>query len=303
MTYRTLALAALALAACSSDPTSASLDRRSRTGLAGSLRLDVAVSPERLSLGDTARIEVSLTNTADTAVTLHFPSGCQLHYVVEHESGRAVPQEGGGYACTQALTALHLPAGATERHEFRWTHTQFLYPPSARAFQPAGRYRVYGMIFGHAEGPEALSEIPATLEVIDTATYGAKPNVAISLSPTRARVRPGDTVSVDVVLRNLSAESVTMRFTSTCQFRFEVYESWRRPGDAPVSVVGDACGDALTSLTLGPLATRTERVVWRAVDRSGAPLRTAGYALYGTLGTHAPERLLQAPVSFLRVEP
>lgn len=303
MRTRPLALALLALCACSSDPASSSLADRTARLLPGSLTLKAAITPARLALGDTARIEVSLRNDADTAVTLHFPTGCQLHYVVERADGRAVPEEGGGYACTQALTTLHLEPGATARHEFPWTHTQYVSEPYARAYQPAGAYRVHPTIFWHdADGAMRRGE-PAGFEVIDTATYGASPGVAIAVAPARTSVRAGDTLSVLATFRNLTRGPVAMRFTSTCHFRVAFLANGQRIGDVPASTVGDACGDALTSVTLAPGETRVERVAWRAADAQGRPLPAGGYMLVGTLGTHAPERLLEAPIKFVRVEP
>lgn len=302
MKHRPLAFALVALAACATDPTASSL-RGLTTSLSEGLTLSVTATPARLVLGDSARFEVALTNHADTAVTLHFPSGCQLHYVVEDAEGGAVPDEGGGHGCTQALTTLHLPAGATHRREFTWSHTRYTSSPYAKSYRRPGAYRVVPTITGRADGVETDRGTPASFEVIDTATYGAKPEVAIAVEPARTRVRTGDTLSVFVLFENLGAETVQMRFTSTCQYRLAFYASAQSSAETPASVLGDACGDALTSLTLAVGETRVERAVWRAVGQDGAPLPVDGYRVVGTLGAHAPERKIDAPLKFIRVDP
>jgi hypothetical protein len=116
--------------------------------------------------------------------------------------------------------------------------------------------------------------------------------LAVSVSPTRLVL--GDTARFEVTLTNTTATAVTLDFPSGCQLHYEVEYA---------SVYGDACGDALTSMTLAPDEARVEHAVWRAVGQDGAPLPVEGYMIVGTLGAHAPERVIDAPPKFIRVDP
>lgn len=295
-----LVLAALLLAGCADPPSSPGTDVRRLLPLDSGLQLGITVSPTRIQVGDSARVTVTLTNRSDAPITLHFGSGCQLHYEVRTPAGDSVPPEGGGHACTQALTSLSLQPGETSAQHFRWTHTRYDYPPYTRAFQGPGVLRFRPVLLTSAEG--LAGEAVADLTVEDTTTYGAKPLVGIAVQPARSPVRAGDTVTVNVQLRNLDRRPVTMRFTSTCQVRVQLSTGWGAT-EKVVGTFGEACGDALTSLILAAGATRTIPVLWRAVAPGGAPLPAGGVTIRASLGLHAPERVLDAPLAFLRVEP
>ena len=170
MKSRTLPLGLLLAGACATDPTGTRIDERAlQTPIAGGLSIGATVTPSTLALGDTALITVSLTNTADTAVVLRFPTGCQVHYAVEDAAGSPAPDEGGGYGCTQAVTTLVVAPGATERREFRWTHTRYTYPPQARAFLAAGSYRVVPILLPRVDAPTEHRGDAVPFEVVDTA--------------------------------------------------------------------------------------------------------------------------------------
>lgn len=265
---------------------------------AAGLDFDVDVSPRRIELGDTALVTASVTNRTDTAKELTF-GGCRLWIEAEGAAGEAIPQEGGGIACAGVITTVTLAPGASMRTTSHWTHTRLTYAPLGFALQPARAVRfrpVLGVMV--AAGQYLRSSETVELVVTDTSTYGAKPEVAVSVA-TRAAVRAGDTTTVSVRLENLAGVPVTMRFLWTCQVR--VAFDLDAPS-APASVVGDACGDALTALRLDAREVRVIRLVWRASGPTGAPLAPGVYAVRATLGTHAPERRLAAPVAFIRVD-
>lgn len=293
-------VAATLLAACSDAPSGTTTDVRRLLPLSSGLELGIAVSPARIQVGDSARVTVTLTNRTDAPVTLHFGSGCQLHYEVTTLAGDPVPPQGGGYMCTAALTTLSLEPGETETQHFRWTHTRYDYPPYTRAYQGRGVLRFRPVLLTTADG--VTGHAVADLAVDDTTTYGAKPLVGIGVAAARSPVRAGDTVTVRVTLRNLDRRPVSMRFTSTCQVRVRLSTGWGA-NETVVSSVGEACGDALTSLTLAAGETRVVPGLWRAVDARRAPLPPGGLTIRASLGAHAPERRLDAPLAFMRVDP
>lgn len=132
-------LAIVGLLGCDTPITSADLDT-----VPQALRVDVSVQPDTIVPGDTAHIEVRLTNPLPLPVTLHFSSSCQLIYEIENAEGEPVHPRG-GWGCLQTLTELHLAAGETHTRQFTWTGDRSLYPEEGREPFPAGEYRVVGM--------------------------------------------------------------------------------------------------------------------------------------------------------------
>lgn len=132
-------LAILGLLGCDTPITSAELDT-----VPHALRVDVSVHPDTIVPGDTAHIEVRLTNPLPLPVKLHFSSSCQLLFKVENAEGERVHPRG-GWGCLQTLTELNLDAGDTHTRQFTWTGARSLYPEEGREPFPAGEYRVVGM--------------------------------------------------------------------------------------------------------------------------------------------------------------
>lgn len=131
-------LGLLGLLGCDTPITSAELDT-----VPQALRVDVSVQPDTIVPGDTAHIEVRLTNPLPLPITLHFSTSCQVLFEVEDADGKLVA--GGRGGCLQTLTELHLAAGETHTRQFTWTGDRSLYPEEGREPFPAGEYRVVGM--------------------------------------------------------------------------------------------------------------------------------------------------------------
>ena len=296
----TLVLAALLLTGCADSP--AGSDQRGLFATlpqAAGLDFDVSVAPERMELGDTALVTATVTNRTSATKELTF-GGCQLWIEAEGAGGEEIPQEGGGIACAGVISHARLAPGESMRTTSRWTHTRLTYPPLGYALQPARTVR-FRAVLGITVAPGQFLRSPETAELVvtDTSTYGAKADVSIAAT-ARGPVRSGDTVTVNVRLENLRGAPVTMRFLQTCQVRVAFHLA--TPAE-PASVIGDACGDALTSLTLGAREVRTIPLLWRATGRTGAALAPGMYTIRATLGTHPPERRLAAPITHVRVDP
>ena len=79
------------------------------SGDARSLVFTAEVSKSRVKVGDTASLIYTLRNPTNQRVVLTFPSGCQITGRVRRGRHEVWPQP---YACTAAITAIILDAGA-----------------------------------------------------------------------------------------------------------------------------------------------------------------------------------------------
>ena len=109
------------------------------------LRLEVSVDRAVITSGDTANIQVSLTNTRSEPVTLHFGSTCQLVFEVENAAGQRVYPVG-GWGCGMALTELSIKSGETRKMEAKWVTGGSPNPDEGRDPFPSGQYQVYGVL-------------------------------------------------------------------------------------------------------------------------------------------------------------
>jgi hypothetical protein len=117
----------------------------------------------------------------------------------------------------------------------------------------------------------------------------------IEIALSSHELRLGEQGAVTMRLRNLTAEAVTLTFSSTCQLNVYIRRSsgqlvYPYPG-------GHACGDAITSITLEPFAEHSEifrlhaihpdweylrdvaRIAWL-----GFPITPGRYRVYAELG-------------------
>lgn len=110
------------------------------------LELSLALSKERLQVGE--RMELSLTarNPASTDVTLYFSSSCQMYYALDAYQ----PPE----ACLMVLTQVTIPAFGS--HTWRRTHSWSAYNPGP------GTHVLSGGLHGYGEA------VPITFEVLPT---------------------------------------------------------------------------------------------------------------------------------------
>lgn len=155
---RSTLLLVVALLGCESA-TEVQISTESATVPAG-LRLEVAVEPEEMLPGDTARIEVRLTNDRPGPLTIRFGSTCQLAFQVENAAGEPVYPR--GWACGLGFTQIDLASGETREAQFSWTGDRSRYPQEGREPFPAGEYRVFGVLGAQAE----LRSEPTTLVLL-----------------------------------------------------------------------------------------------------------------------------------------
>lgn len=126
---------------------------------AGGLRLDGSISSTIVPVGKTHVLTFRLRNLTEQSMTLHFSSGCQITPFIETRSGEDVYPQGGGYACTTALTSLTIEPGGEVLRPMR-VHGG---PPSASDVDvglpiPRGRYRAYAILEPNSSGVKLRSE-------------------------------------------------------------------------------------------------------------------------------------------------
>ena len=85
-------------------------------GVAGPFEFTASVSPSTIRVGETATFTLQLRNTSSEALTLNFPSTCQIVPYVSKPNGTLVYPQGGGWGCGQALTQLRLEPGGIVVH-------------------------------------------------------------------------------------------------------------------------------------------------------------------------------------------
>lgn len=110
---RALILACLAAAGCGgADSPSSPSDQ-------DALRLTASSTQAVLKPGDVATLRFRLENAGSSAVTLQFPTSCQISPYIATASRVVVYPGGGHWVCAQVLTSLTLPAGGTKVEELR----------------------------------------------------------------------------------------------------------------------------------------------------------------------------------------
>jgi len=138
---RALILGCLVLAACNGASPSSPSD-------SPALRLTATISQAVLQPGDIATLTFRLENTGTTAVTLQFPSACQVSPYIETAPGTVVYPGGGQWACAQVVTTLTLAPGGSKVEELqvRGGTSQMSSAPGL----PPGDYGAYARIDGSA---------------------------------------------------------------------------------------------------------------------------------------------------------
>ena len=129
-----VAIAAL-LASCA-GPT--------RPSTSDSLQLTVSPAETLVGSGSMATFTMRLTNIGTQAITLTFPSSCQIVPHFTDRSGRDVVPVGGGFACLTVLTSLTLaPGESTIRMVDVREGDQ---PQSPYVVMPEGEYAIYATL-------------------------------------------------------------------------------------------------------------------------------------------------------------
>ena len=143
---RWAAFAVLAAAACSESPSGLASLRD--TGLS----ISSGVSRTSIDSGQRVDLSVTLTNTSDHPVTLHFNSGCHVLPYVTTLTGTVVAPGGGGWLCTAALTQLTFGPGESKTFTWAWAGgSDFAGGLAQAGSEPKGDYSFYASMTA-AEG-------------------------------------------------------------------------------------------------------------------------------------------------------
>lgn len=110
------------------------------TGLS-QIATEVSIDLPAFRPGETAKIQVKVTNGGSRATTLCFTSGCMLAFQVQDADGRVVAP--GGFACTLDAPTVTLAPGQVWTWDFAWKGEG--YDPYSGFYPlPAGVYSLYG---------------------------------------------------------------------------------------------------------------------------------------------------------------
>ena len=113
------------------------------------------ISPSSIQPGGTAVATFTLTNVSTRAVTVGFPSSCQvLPYVRERVTQRLVHPSGGGYVCATVVTGLTLEAGQSTVQTVHIASTGRGVTSALASIVDLlpGEYSVYAEVAGTLEG-------------------------------------------------------------------------------------------------------------------------------------------------------
>lgn len=116
------------------------------------LQATVLVTPRAIVAGTSPTVVVSLTNRGKETFILHFPTSCQLFFIVRNAEGQPV---GPGITCADELSELQLQPGDTILRTF---HAPW------GAGLPAGRYQVFPTFVTRAD--PAPNGPPFTVRVV-----------------------------------------------------------------------------------------------------------------------------------------
>jgi hypothetical protein len=260
------------------------------TRLGDSLELVVRVMPSSFGPGDSAAVEITLTNRTRRRLELK-QLGCRpLFYEVRDLAGRQFPLDEGAPACA-SISPLVLAPHAVQRARFTWTAT-YPEPLAARASLPEGTYRVTGLVGARAT---QLRSEPVVVGVRRRRPYASPGGIAVSVQVRPRTARPGDTVRVTVTARNLTGQAIALRFPQTCAFRFAVAEELGAERGAELTYPGQLCGRGTRTIRLGPGESRDSAFRWFALPPPNAVLDTlarhvTGWAVFGELAFDHPLR-------------
>lgn len=131
MRFLTLAFGLPLVAACCTAPHESGVIVR------------VTVSASRIEVGQPDTIVVTTTNATDHAVSLTFPSSCQVSPFIRRAGEGIVLPQGGDWVCEAVVTSLQLRPGESKRQAYVWGgHASWLGQLPMDALPP-GDYEVY----------------------------------------------------------------------------------------------------------------------------------------------------------------
>ncbi|HEX5631705.1 MAG TPA: BsuPI-related putative proteinase inhibitor [Gemmatimonadales bacterium] len=119
------------------------------------LTIEVESPRETLAMGESMTVRFNLRNTGADTVRLTFPSGCTvLPFVTTSDTLDIHYPQGGGWACTMALTEMTLVPGGVETREMEVTAGGAA--GGDRAVLGPGNY----LVFARLEHPERALRSP-----------------------------------------------------------------------------------------------------------------------------------------------
>lgn len=102
----------------------------------------VGVTPQSFRPGETARIDVSVSNHGSQPITLCFSNGCVLAFQVRDSKGELVAPL--GIVCTMDAPTMHLEAGESRTAWFFWKGDRYDLQTGEERLLPPGTYEVRG---------------------------------------------------------------------------------------------------------------------------------------------------------------
>lgn len=143
-TIAALTSAVLLGASCDEPPTGDESTIRPVPVLDG-LRLEVTISQSVIPVGDSATVTMQLHNDNATAMEIYFSTGCQILPYIETASGAMRFPSVGGWACTQALTSLTVPARGSVTRSYVVRGATATDDRNGASLIP-GQYRAYALL-------------------------------------------------------------------------------------------------------------------------------------------------------------
>jgi hypothetical protein len=261
--------------------------------LGDSLELIVHVMPSSFGPGDSAAVEVVLGNRTGRRIELK-PPGCRLlFFEIRDLAGRQFPFDEGALGCVGTPPLLILAPHAVLRAKYTWRGT-YPDPLGVRATLREGTYRITGII---GWGTGQLRSEPVLVGVRRRRPFGAPGGVSVSVRLRPRAARPGDTVLVTVTARNLTGQTIALRFPQTCSFRFAVADDRAGSNPQELAYPGQLCGRGTRTLTLSPGEARDSVFRWTPqplpnVGLDTVPRPFTGWELFGELAFDRPLRSL-----------
>jgi hypothetical protein len=240
-------------------------------------RLHTTVRTDRFSYppDQPVPISISVGNFGDTPVALHFPNGCQAHFVIETTMGRVIYDRSLRQICSPSPTDLVLQPGGNKVYNFTWEQDTL-----AGDHAPAGLYTLRGLLDS--------SNLPQEASKLISIESGAV--LETSIRTDRDHYLPGEPVEIAVAVGNTGNAEANLSFGS-CPAHFVVE-------DASGAVVWNqaqhqGCPAVITTLRLTPGQSQEYLFRWDQTNDLGAPVPAgADYTIRGIIDSLEP--LLEA---------
>ncbi len=140
-------IVACAVAGAAGLLSSCGADQPTAPSTAASLRLTGTIGQSIVAPDAPAPLTFQLQNAGTQAITLNFPSSCQIDpYITDAASGRIIYPAGGGWGCAAVVTTLQLLPTAVSLHSLVVTSADSTQPTPGAVSLPPGQYSAYATV-------------------------------------------------------------------------------------------------------------------------------------------------------------